>query len=1015
MGSKSIMTTAPVLTLCMFGNVLNAQLPAHYWQQEVNYVINVSLDDSAHELTGDVTITYINHSPHDLDSLYFHLWPNAYGSLNTALAKQQRLHGKLDFHFSKPEERGFIDRLDFHVDATATRLKQTADPDIAVLYLNETLRSGSRIAVTTPFRVKIPKAFSRMGRDGHQYQITQWYPKPAVFDRDGWHPMPYLDQGEFYADVGSFEVNITLPSNYVVAATGNLKNADELRWLKERARETQSRMKSVIKSPDFDREAFPPSSARTKTLRYTEKNIIDFAWFADKRYHVMLDSVSLPSGHQVMTWGFFTDAESHLWKNAAAYVKTAVGHYSNWVGEYPYDNCTAVQGALLAGAGMEYPTITVIGQIGSAVALENVIAHEVGHNWFQGMLATNEHIYAWMDEGINSYYEQRYMETVGHFQKRTAPRGNFLDIGQFSTALLFDMAAMQMDRLRGAPAIESYPGHFTQIEYGVLVYGKAASAMRYLAAYLGQAQFDFMMQDFFDTWKFKHPTPKDMRQFFEMKSGSDLGWFFDGVIASRGQVDYGIAHIQLQDADDTYRVTLKNHGDIASPVQLGWIVADQEVGTFWLAGFHRDTSVTITAPLGATHLQLDPQAVMLDINPHNNVSRLKGILKKTEPPQLAWLLGLPNPRTSQIFFSPVVAWNNYDGIMAGVALYNSIFPVKNTEVVAVPMFGLKSVAPVGVAGIRRYIYPRSGKMNWSLGVSGKSFHYDDFQFTQRFTKVQPELRINVKPKVPATQKFRNLSMRSVLLREESESVRIEPGDTSFVKVSADRYVNELAYRFGDRRKLNPVSTAIVLQQNHQMVKLAAEVQQGFTTRDLPRNIRLRLFGGAFIVNNLSLPEGARYPINLSGPSGINDYMYDHTFFGRSEFEGFLYQQIVSAEGGFKVRTDKYGYLRSDEWLVALNLSVPVPLPAPIDLFFDVATLSGAGRSGGALETLLWETGVALVPVPGILEIYFPVFLSSDLKTAFADSGTKYLGRITFTMQLEKLNPFVLVREMRGPG
>ncbi len=197
-----------------------------YWQQEVNYKIAVSLDDKKHELSGTEEIEYINNSPDQLTYIYFHLWPNAYKNNKTALAKQILRNGSRKFHFSKPEDRGYITNLAFEVNGKPVNLEYEQE-DVAKLILNEPLLPGQRIRITTPFLVKVPKAFSRLGHVGQSYQITQWYPKPAVYDRKGWHQMPYLDQGEFYSEFGTFDVRITLPANYTVGATGELQTESE--------------------------------------------------------------------------------------------------------------------------------------------------------------------------------------------------------------------------------------------------------------------------------------------------------------------------------------------------------------------------------------------------------------------------------------------------------------------------------------------------------------------------------------------------------------------------------------------------------------------------------------------------------------------------------------------------------------------------------------------------------------------------------------------------------------------
>jgi len=304
-----------------------------YFQQEVNHKIQVTLNDRKHELYGFETVEYINHSPDTLEFMYFHLWPNAYSNNQTGLARQlMSMNGKEKL-FNDPELSGSIDSLDFVADGFPVQWNLLPEsPDISILHLNKPLAPGDTIWITTPFRVKIPKGVtSRLGHIGESYQISQWYPKPAVYDQSGWHQMPCLDQGEFYSEFGSYDVSITLPVNYVVGATGNLQNEEEKRLLNLMAADT-----AWMKTIDCGWEFFPLSSSRMKTLRYTENNIHDFAWFADKRFHVLKGSVKLPGTHrEVTTWAMFTNQEAHLWKDAISYVNDAILLFSKWIGDYP--------------------------------------------------------------------------------------------------------------------------------------------------------------------------------------------------------------------------------------------------------------------------------------------------------------------------------------------------------------------------------------------------------------------------------------------------------------------------------------------------------------------------------------------------------------------------------------------------------------------------------------------------------------------------------------------------------
>ncbi|MEC7618141.1 MAG: M1 family metallopeptidase, partial [Bacteroidota bacterium] len=509
-----------------------------YFQQKVDTYIDVELDDKKHFLYGFEKIVYTNNSNQNLDSILIHLWPNAYQNIDTELGKQKIEDGQLYIKYAPNYTRGYIDSLEFKVNSKAVKWKLSDKHiDIAILSLNNSLKKGDSIEITTPFRVKIPSGrFSRLGHIGQSYQITQWFPKPAVYDADGWHPLPYLNQGEFYSEFGKYDVSITLPDNYVIMATGDLQNTEEIKFLNKKAIETE-KLIAENKLPITDTlgkkdMSFPKSNTHYKTVRFIQNDVHDFAWFADKRYHVLKGEVKLPSsGRTVETWALFTNNEAKLWSSAIEYLNDATYYFSKWVGEYPYNHVTAVDGTISAGGGMEYPNITVIGSSGNKYGLETVIIHEVGHNWYYGILGSNERDHAWMDEGLNTYIEIRYFEEkYGNQSILNLSLGESklnLDIQhkdvhrigyQFNASRNYDQP-MQM----GSPK-------FTSMNYGGIVYSKTGIGFHYLKDYLGEELFDNCMHTYFDKWKFKHPKPKDIAEVFSLKSNKNLSWFFDDYV-----------------------------------------------------------------------------------------------------------------------------------------------------------------------------------------------------------------------------------------------------------------------------------------------------------------------------------------------------------------------------------------------------------------------------------------------------------------------------------------------------
>jgi len=978
-----------------------------YWQQEVNYTIDVRLNDKSHELSGYETMQYINNSPDELSFIYIHLWPNAYKNNESAMGKQLYENGELDFYYSEDKNRGFIDSLNFEIDGKTAKWKiDSTHVDIAKLYLNSPLKSGEKISITTPFHVKIPLGiYSRLGHMGESYQITQWYPKPAVYDKNGWNQMPYLTQGEFYSEFGSFDVSITLPENYVLGATGDMVDGEEeLAWLNEKVLLTEAKT-SYDENMDF-----PESSAKLKTLRFKQNNVHDFAWFADKRYHVLKGEVELPhTKEKVTTWAMFTNSEADLWTSSIEYLNDAVYYYSLWNGDYPYKHCTAVDGALSAGAGMEYPNITVIGESGSAFLLETVIMHEVGHNWFYGILGSDERTHPWMDEGLNSFNENRYTETKH-------PDINIAGNNRYNGVLkIFDMAqhlhkeqyyiGYQIGARKDLDQPIEFPSaDYTYTNYGTIVYGKSAISFDYLMAYLGEEAMDKAMQKYFDTWKFKHPQPEDLRKIIEEESGKDLTWFFEDMLNTTKKLDYKI--VSAQQEASSYKVKIKNTGAIAGPYSICGVKEDSVLVTKWYEGEANATIVDF--PIGEyDNIRIDYQLDMPENKRKNNTLKTKGLLKKCEPFKPQFLGSIENPDKTQLFFTPTIGWNNYDKTMIGLAFYNAMMPQKNFEYAISPMYSFGSNEPVGGGFMNYNFLPKSNLFRQiSIGISGQRYHmnYDESAKEHNsFQKLSPRIDFLFKKKKARSTMSHLLTLKGIGLTE-SKYAQInyneDPGEgaPTHQEHNLNKAFGQLLYSFQNLKTLNPFGANLVAEVSDDFAKISAEANFQFDFKKSGKEVKIRLFGGSFLFNETN---NGRYNYRMDGIRGYNDYTYDHVYFGRNEFSGVLSQQMAMGYGGFKMPT---AVGQSNSWLVAMNVKADIPIGLPLGVFLDV----GYGYNTSA--NINYDFGIHVPLIDDVFEIYFPVFWSQDIQGAIDANGTTYGQLIRFTLHVEKINPFQLLRD-----
>jgi aminopeptidase N len=511
-----------LISLLIVGQ-MNAQ--QSYWQQQLRYNISAELNEKEKSISGFETIVYKNNSPSNLDYIWFHIWPNAYKNDSTALLQQI----KKDTTRSKKKETigpGSIEGLAFKINEQPAQTEPHPNPqyiDVIKLLLNKPLLAGDSIIITTPFKVMLPPYFSRSGYADGQIMACQWYPKPAVFDKDGWHEFPYLDMGEFYSEYADYSVALTVPSAFVVGATGVLQTKTELDTYKKLgAKNVADRSgKPVVYAPANKNEK--------KTLTYYATQVPDFAWFADKDFVIQYDTTQLPGGKVIDAFSYYHNKKGTIWKSSIDYIKDGVKKYSGWIGEYGYPVVQVVEGPENnSSGGMEYPTITLItSPDAKAESLDGVIAHEIGHNWFMSMLGSNERAHTWMDEGLNTYFQFRYeaekYRSNSVFGDAIPKEVKEMPADEFLSVIYNAIDKnLPMQSAMDIPA-DQFPN---SDEYGLISYVKTALWMYLLESAVGKEKMELAVHNYFEKWKDKHPQPSDMQSAFEEAIGANLDKFF---------------------------------------------------------------------------------------------------------------------------------------------------------------------------------------------------------------------------------------------------------------------------------------------------------------------------------------------------------------------------------------------------------------------------------------------------------------------------------------------------------
>ena len=863
-----------LLSFCQINN---------YWQQQVNYDITVTLNDADHTLDGSLKIEYINNSPDTLKYIWIHLWQNAFKNDKTAFTYQQLENGSTDFYFSDETKKGYINRLNFKVNEIfATIEDHPQHQDIVKLILPATLAPGNKIFIETPFHIKLPYNFSRGGHIGQSYQVTQWFPKPAVYDSKGWHPMPYLDQGEFYSDFGNYKVNINVPPRYIVAATGVKKN---------------EHVEDGLKSMTFEQE-----------------NVHDFAWFADAEFILLHDTLQLAS-KTININAYHLPKNKEAWVNSIQYIKSAILSKSQWLGEYPYDIVSVVERPGKDAGGMEYPTITLISTPGEEKRFDFLINHEVGHNWFYGILASNERMHPWMDEGMNSYYDKKYiLKQYGKETPALKTKNAFFEKrlpDDIENVLLSSLIHIKKDQ-----PIETPSEQYNFLNYGLVAYSKTAQWMELLQQEMGSEAFDQMMQKYFERWKFRHPYPENFKAVAEEVHNKNLDSIFS---------------------------LLNKKGSLQKPIKK-----DLKIMSFFS---------------------------FKDTEKHN-----------------------------YLFIAPAVGYNLYDKIMLGAMIHNYTLPQNNFEFIAVPLYSTGSKKMNGIGKISYSLYPGNTGQKIDISLAGAKFTGDTFtdsvnnKHSLEFSKLVPSLKFTFANKNPRSTVTKYIQVKTFLINERSYLFTRDTSTLDYIITYPvkSRYVHQLNIGIENNRKLYPYHAILQGEKGEGFIKANVTANYYFNYAK-GGGLNLRIYAGKFFYKGDKFSfNTSRYYLNMTGSNGSEDYTYNNYFIGRNEFEGFLSQQIMIRDGGFKVRTDllsnKFG--RSDDWLGAVNLTTDIPktiLPLSLKLFADIGTYAEAWKKESETGKFVYDGGIQLSLLKNIISIYIPVIYSK----AYSDYFKSYIPEKRF--------------------
>jgi hypothetical protein len=595
-----------------------------YWQNSASYLIHATLSEKDTSITGDVTITYINNSPDQLEYVWLQLDQNLFNLKSRGVAATPAINDLIGVRA--------IDQGGFHisnVSVISDGKNYSVEPVISDTRMqirldHPMLSKGDKISIRMNYSFRIPADGSdRMGRlytkQGVVYTIAQWYPRMCVYDDvEGWNSLPYMGLGEFYCDYGNYEYYITAPSEMIVYGSGDLQNPTEVltnEQIKRLASAAASDQKvTIVGAGEIGKPSTRLTGKSMLTWHFTMKNTRDVAWAASKGLVWDAAKVNLPSGKHAIAMSAYPPESigDTAWSRATEYLKNSMEIYSKNFFEYPWSTAVNIGSNI---SGMEYPGMIFNDWKATKAPLWFVIAHEIGHNWYPMIVGSNERKYMWQDEGFNSYINYYANDIFNHGEYANDPalfnKNHFAWLDQTTLPDLRDPLITVSEAM-------DYAQHY---QY----YSKTAYGLKLLRdVVVGKDRFDYAFRKYTEAWAFKHPTPYDFFHCINNAAGEDLNWFWKQWFFTVWTLDQAVTEIKYVENDPAKGayITIENKNKMIMPVILKIIQSNGQSETIRLPVEIWQRAAVWTVKYASTtkinEVLLDPDKVLPDINRKNN-------------------------------------------------------------------------------------------------------------------------------------------------------------------------------------------------------------------------------------------------------------------------------------------------------------------------------------------------------------------------------------------------------------
>ncbi|MBK6263940.1 M1 family metallopeptidase [Marivirga sp. S37H4] len=592
------------------------------WQQAIKYEMEIDMNVETHQFTGKQKIKYTNNSPDTLTRVFYHLYFNAFQP-NSMMDVRSRTIMDADPRVSSRIAGLSEDEIGYQkinqLKQDGKKLKYEVVGTILEVELAKPIMPNSTVDFSMDFEAQVPVQIRRTGRDnaeGIAYSMAQWYPKMAEYDYQGWHANPYIGR-EFHGVWGDFDVKITIDKDYILGGTGYVQNPNEV-------------------GHGYQKEGVKPGKGKNDkhTWHFKAPKVIDFMWAADPDY--THETAQVPNGPTLHFLYQKNEKTTENWEKLKDYTIKAFEYANKTFGKYPYEQYSVIQGG---DGGMEYPMATLITGERSLPSLVGVTVHEMFHSWYQAVLATNESLYEWMDEGFTSFASSETMNVIMEQGQDNPQAGNYRGYKALAESGYEEPMSTHADH------------YHTNFAYGRAAYSKGAVFLGQLRYILGEEVFYTGMRRYFNEWKFKHPNDNDFIRIMEKQSGLELDWYREYWVNSTKTIDYGVKSVL--DAEGKTFVTLAKIGKMPMPQEVTVNFKDGSSQLYYIPlrimrgnkSFSKDKNVKILndwpwvnpsytfeidrAASQIESIEIDKNNGMADLEPANNTINIEEHLKAT--------------------------------------------------------------------------------------------------------------------------------------------------------------------------------------------------------------------------------------------------------------------------------------------------------------------------------------------------------------------------------------------------